>query len=79
MTSISARAYEIAARELSKLAGNLSRPLADELLAVAAELKQRTDTATDIEQRREAFRQAPSRSGAAGSGWPRVQRHLNKA
>lgn len=70
------KALLLCAHELEKLANGLGRPLADEVFAVAAELKQSADTAADIERRREVFRQSPSRSGANGSAWPRFQKYL---
>jgi hypothetical protein len=79
----SARALAFASRELIKLAENLSRPLADEVLAIAAELKHQSEALSGAKQfRSEAYKNSPlharAGSGAKGSSWPAVERNLNK-
>ena len=77
---MSAKALLLCAHELEKLGNGLSRPLADEVFEISADLKQRADTAGEAETRREAFRRSPTlRSGANGSNWPRVERALTKS
>jgi hypothetical protein len=80
---MSAKALLLCAHELEKLGNGLSRPLADEVFEISADLKQRGgDLAAETKARQEAYAKSPlhnrARSGSAGSSWPRVERNLNK-
>jgi hypothetical protein len=75
---VKARALKLASRELSKIADTLARPLADELSIIAEDLAKQAVELEEMHNRRDTFRQRAPRSGANGSSWPRIEKHLNK-